>query len=187
MGSGCFACTGPKVEEKDRIQQAIDTLKCTASWDVKNHSPWTEGETSSSGSRPIAAHVFSYRELAAATKFFRADFLLGEGGFGRVYKGMLESGNQARPMLNDRMKFQQIADPVFQGQYPPRGLYQALAVAAMCVQEQPSMRPLMGDVVTALSYLSSQPNKPENQQRPNTYRLTATSTPRRICQYFTEI
>lgn len=83
-------------------------------------------------------------------------------------------------MLNDRMKFQQIADPVFQGQYPPRGLYQALAVAAMCVQEQPSMRPLMGDVVTALSYLSSQPNKPENQQRPNTYRLTATSTPRRV-------
>ncbi|CAD5184069.1 probable serine/threonine-protein kinase PBL7 isoform X1 [Musa acuminata AAA Group] len=374
MGSGCFACTGPKVDEKDRIQQAIaDTLKCTASWDVKNHSPWNEGETSSSGSRPIAAHIFSYRELAAATKFFRADFLLGEGGFGRVYKGMLESGNQivaikqlnpnglqgnreflvevlmlsllhhpnlvnligycadgdqrllvyeymplgsledhlhdlspnkrrldwntrmkiaagaakgleylhdmasppviyrdlkcsnilldegyhpklsdfglaklgpvgdnthvstrvmgtygycapeyamtgqltvksdvysfgvvllelitgrraidnsrgaeehnlvawARPMLNDRMKFRQIADPVFQGQYPPRGLYQALAVAAMCVQEQPSMRPLMADVVTALSYLSSQPNKPENQQRPNTYRLTATSTPHR--------
>lgn len=37
-----------------------------------------------------------------------------------------------------------------------RGLYQALAVAAMCLQEQAATRPLIGDVVTALSYLASQ-------------------------------
>jgi len=49
-----------------------------------------------------------------------------------------------------------MADPMLQGQYPPRGLYQALAVAAMCVQEQPNLRPLIADVVTALSYLASQ-------------------------------
>lgn len=42
----------------------------------------------------IAAHTFTFRELAAATKNFRADCLLGEGGFGRVYKGRLESTNQ---------------------------------------------------------------------------------------------
>jgi hypothetical protein len=40
----------------------------------------------------IAAHTFTFRELAAATKNFRQDCLLGEGGFGRVYKGRLESG-----------------------------------------------------------------------------------------------
>lgn len=62
----------------------------------------------------------------------------------------------ARPLFKDRRKFSQIADPMLQGEYPTRGLYQALAVAAMCVQEQPNMRPAIADVVTALSYLSSQ-------------------------------
>ena len=48
------------------------------------------------GSDQIAAQTitFSFRELAAATKYFRADCLLGEGGFGQVYKGRLESINQ---------------------------------------------------------------------------------------------
>ena len=40
------------------------------------------------------AQTFTFRELAAATKNFRADCLLGEGGFGRVYKGSLESIKQ---------------------------------------------------------------------------------------------
>ncbi|KAE9585471.1 hypothetical protein Lal_00017835 [Lupinus albus] len=62
----------------------------------------------------------------------------------------------ARPLFKDRRKFSQMADPMLQGQYPPRGLYQALAVAAMCVQEQANMRPVIADVVTALSYLASQ-------------------------------
>ncbi|KAK8494380.1 hypothetical protein V6N13_015172 [Hibiscus sabdariffa] len=59
--------------------------------------------------------------------------------------------------------FSQMADPMLQGQYPPRGLFQALAVAAMCVQEQPNMRPLIADVVTALTYLASQKFKPDTQ------------------------
>uniref|UniRef100_A0ACD5WT11 Uncharacterized protein n=1 Tax=Avena sativa TaxID=4498 RepID=A0ACD5WT11_AVESA len=67
----------------------------------------------------------------------------------------------ARPLFKDRRKFPQMADPALEGRYPPRGLYQALAVAAMCVQEQPSMRPVIGDVVTALSYLASQTYDPE--------------------------
>lgn len=46
------------------------------------------------GSNNIAAQTFTFRELAAATKNFRPDCLLGEGGFGRVYKGRLESTNQ---------------------------------------------------------------------------------------------
>ncbi|XP_057779025.1 LOW QUALITY PROTEIN: probable serine/threonine-protein kinase PBL7 [Salvia miltiorrhiza] len=62
----------------------------------------------------------------------------------------------ARPLFKDKRKFPQIADPALQGQYPTRGLYQALAIAAMCVQEQPNLRPMIADVVTALTYLSSQ-------------------------------
>ncbi|KAL8052174.1 hypothetical protein ABFX02_06G195700 [Erythranthe guttata] len=75
----------------------------------------------------------------------------------------------ARPLFKDRRKFSQMADPMLQGQYPSRGLYQALAVAAMCVQEQPNMRPLIADVVTALTYLASQKYDPDTQppQRPN--------------------
>ncbi|XP_019059707.1 PREDICTED: serine/threonine-protein kinase CDL1-like isoform X2 [Tarenaya hassleriana] len=83
----------------------------------------------------------------------------------------------ARPLFKDRRKFSQMADPMLQGQYPPRGLYQALAVAAMCVQEQPNLRPLIADVVTALSYLASQKYDPGSQQVQNS--LFAPGTPPR--------
>ncbi|KAK9288455.1 hypothetical protein L1049_016912 [Liquidambar formosana] len=69
-------------------------------------------------------------------------------------------GLQARPLFKDRRKFPKMADPLLQGRYPMRGLYQALAVAAMCLQEQAATRPLIGDVVTALSYLASQTYDP---------------------------
>lgn len=39
-----------------------------------------------------------------------------------------------------------------------RGLNQAVAVSAMCLQEEPSVRPLMSDVVSALSFLGSDPD-----------------------------
>ncbi|KAL3526263.1 hypothetical protein ACH5RR_010919 [Cinchona calisaya] len=38
--------------------------------------------------------TFSYRELAAATNNFRRESLIGEGGFGSVYKGKIESTGQ---------------------------------------------------------------------------------------------
>jgi len=40
----------------------------------------------------ISAHTFTFRELQAATKNFRDECFIGEGGFGRVYKGQLENG-----------------------------------------------------------------------------------------------
>ncbi|ESQ40186.1 hypothetical protein EUTSA_v10013827mg [Eutrema salsugineum] len=83
----------------------------------------------------------------------------------------------ARPLFKDRRKFSQMADPMIQGQYPPRGLYQALAVAAMCVQEQPNLRPLIADVVTALTYLASQKFDPMAQ--PVQASLFAPGTPPR--------
>ncbi|XP_020574458.1 probable serine/threonine-protein kinase PBL7 [Phalaenopsis equestris] len=83
----------------------------------------------------------------------------------------------ARPLFKDRRKFPQMADPTLQGQYPVRSLYQALAVAAMCVQEQPTMRPAIADVVTALTYLASQKHVPETSQ--STSRMLAPGTPPR--------
>ena len=69
---------------------------------------------------------------------------------------------KARPFFNDRRRFSKLADPQLQGRYPMRGLYQALAVASMCTQEQAAARPLIGDVVTALSYLANQSYDPSS-------------------------
>lgn len=46
------------------------------------------------GNKNIAAQTFTFRELATATKNFRQECLIGEGGFGRVYKGKLEKTGQ---------------------------------------------------------------------------------------------
>jgi hypothetical protein len=61
---------------------------------------------------------------------------------------------QAQPLLRDRKKFTQMADPLLEGKYPIKSLYQALAVAAMCLQEEADTRPLISDVVTALEFLA---------------------------------
>lgn len=44
----------------------------------------------------VPAEVFTFRELAAATENFNSDLLVGEGGFGRVYRGYLKKTNQVK-------------------------------------------------------------------------------------------
>lgn len=66
---------------------------------------------------------------------------------------------QAQPLLKDRRNFKLMADPLLEGDYPIKGLHQALAVAAMCLQEEASTRPLISDVVVALSHLSGNKTK----------------------------
>ncbi|KAI3495087.1 hypothetical protein L1887_37234 [Cichorium endivia] len=51
-----------------------------------------------------------------------------------------KTSSRARPLFNDRRKFASLADPRLEGHYPMRGLYQALAVASMCIQEQAAAR-----------------------------------------------
>ena len=65
-------------------------FKSKDSFDCKKEKDQSGG----GGARHIAAQTFTFKELAAATKNFRAECLIGEGGFGRVYKGRLESTNQ---------------------------------------------------------------------------------------------
>ena len=42
----------------------------------------------------ISTQTFTFRQLAAATKNFRDECFIGEGGFGRVYKGRLDGTGQ---------------------------------------------------------------------------------------------
>ncbi|KAK9020473.1 hypothetical protein V6N11_010497 [Hibiscus sabdariffa] len=150
------------------------------------------------GKNNIAAQSFSFRELGAATKNFRRESLLGEGGFGRVYKGILPKTGQANPPViyrdmkcsnilldgefNARLsdfglaklgpvgdkthaapmfkvpsRFPQLADPLLKGEFPKKGLHQAVAVAAMCLRDDAAVRPTMNDVVIALSFLGNEP------------------------------
>lgn len=59
----------------------------------RTQSSSNDKKVPSSSSGQATSRTFTFRELAAATKNFRADCILGEGGFGPVYKGMLD-GNQ---------------------------------------------------------------------------------------------
>ncbi|RAL54469.1 hypothetical protein DM860_001597 [Cuscuta australis] len=186
---GCFPCFGSSTKGVSRVKEVakesfkdgsaaqpnnVNKLSADKSKSRNNNDSKKEPTVAKDGTTAnIAAQTFTFRELAAATKNFRSECLLGEGGFGRVYKGQLESTGQARPLFKDRRKFPKMADPLLQGRYPMRGLYQALAVAAMCLQEQAATRPLIGDVVTALTYLASQTYDPNASAR------VGSATPRR--------
>ncbi|KAM5563134.1 putative serine/threonine-protein kinase PBL26 [Rosa sericea] len=61
----------------------------------------------------------------------------------------------AEPVFKDPHKFPKLADPLLQGDYPVRALNQAVAVAAMCLHDEAPARPLMRDVVSALSFLGT--------------------------------
>ncbi|KAL0545355.1 hypothetical protein IC582_015234 [Cucumis melo] len=67
----------------------------------------------------------------------------------------------SRPFLKDRRKFVQLVDPLLEGRYPLRCLHHAIAIAAMCLQEQPMFRPIISDIVVALEYLASQSHASE--------------------------
>jgi serine/threonine-protein kinase PBS1 len=40
------------------------------------------------------ARIFTFRELATATKNFRDETFIGQGGFGTVYKGKIDGISQ---------------------------------------------------------------------------------------------
>lgn len=56
-------------------------------------------------------------------------------------------------MFRDPNRFTELIDPLIKGEVPKKSLNQAIAVAVMCLQDDASVRPLIGDVVTALSFL----------------------------------
>lgn len=73
--------------------------------------------------------------------------------------------DQATRLMKDRSQFRWMADPALQDRYPSMDLQEALAIASMCVQQKPAMRPPIGTVVTALSRLASDVDPPESSHR----------------------
>ncbi|KAL8258978.1 hypothetical protein R6Q59_026931 [Mikania micrantha] len=62
----------------------------------------------------------------------------------------------AIPIFKNPQRFNELADPLLKGDYPEKGFHQAIAVAAMCLNEDGSVRPLISDVVTALTFLGDE-------------------------------
>ncbi|KAM7527394.1 hypothetical protein LguiB_030804 [Lonicera macranthoides] len=59
----------------------------------------------------------------------------------------------AEPIFKDSNRFSELVDPLLREEVPAKSLSQAVAVAAMCLGEDASMRPMIREVVTALSFL----------------------------------
>ncbi|KAL9395384.1 hypothetical protein Peur_009637 [Populus x canadensis] len=62
----------------------------------------------------------------------------------------------SRPFLKEQKKYCQLADPLLEGCYPRRCLNYAIAITAMCLNEEANFRPLISDILVALEYLASQ-------------------------------
>ncbi|KAM0856652.1 hypothetical protein ACQ4PT_048976 [Festuca glaucescens] len=79
------------------------------------------------------------------------ELLLGRKPVERVGESHCESiVSWAMPQITDRTKLPQIIDPVIQNTMDLRHLYQVAAVAVLCVQPEPSYRPLIADVLHSL-------------------------------------
>ncbi|WZZ40805.1 hypothetical protein YC2023_037064 [Brassica napus] len=100
-----------------------------------------------------------YRDLKCSNILLGEDYHPKLSDFGLAKVGpsgdATHVSTRARPLFKDRKNFKNMVDPLMEGDYPVRGLYQALAIAAMCVQDQPGMRPVISDVVMALDHLAS--------------------------------
>lgn len=64
--------------------------------DRRQITTWEAVGTNKESPKNIKAKSFKFRELATATNSFRQEFLIGEGGFGRVYKGKMEKTGQVK-------------------------------------------------------------------------------------------
>ncbi|KAJ1698461.1 hypothetical protein LUZ63_006973 [Rhynchospora breviuscula] len=60
----------------------------------------------------------------------------------------------ATPLFKDKKNFTKMVDPLLEGEFPLKSLYQAVAIAALCLSEEPTSRPVISDVVSALEFIA---------------------------------
>ncbi|KAL9149511.1 hypothetical protein ABFS82_12G114000 [Erythranthe guttata] len=71
-------------KSEDQINPCIRTYKPVEHWQIEYRKPPAKRRDTSA--------VFTVKEMEEATCSFSDEYLLGKGGFGRVYKGTLKSG-----------------------------------------------------------------------------------------------
>ncbi|KAL5058816.1 hypothetical protein RYX36_030420 [Vicia faba] len=96
----CFG-SRKKVKEKnlngrEDEEDDVNNLKSVGSASVSGRSlePKSEATPAENIDGSNKAEIFTFRELATATKNFRDETFIGQGGFGTVYKGKLDKTNQ---------------------------------------------------------------------------------------------
>ncbi|XP_059643760.1 probable receptor-like protein kinase At1g80640 [Cornus florida] len=76
------------------------------------------------------------------------ELLLGKGPVEKLAPAQCQSiVTWAMPQLTDRTKLPDIIDPVIRNTMDLKHLYQVAAIAVLCVQQEPSYRPLITDVL----------------------------------------
>ncbi|WJX52880.1 hypothetical protein P8452_38943 [Trifolium repens] len=94
---------------------------------------------------------FSIEEIRIATKNFNDGLIIGNGGFGNVYKGNIERCHA--PVAIKRLrpgKVDRTVDPVLKGTIKIKCLMKFVEVALSCLHHHGKQRPLMRDVVMGL-------------------------------------
>ncbi|KAF8387637.1 hypothetical protein HHK36_026290 [Tetracentron sinense] len=95
--------------------------------------------------------------------------------------------NLARPILRDKDRLEELADPRLAGKYPKDDFLRVCTIAAACVSPEVSQRPTMGEVVQSLkmvqriteyqdSMLTTSNTRPNLRQSSTTYESDGTSS-----------
>ncbi|GFY86299.1 protein kinase superfamily protein [Actinidia rufa] len=88
----CFSCTSFSRKDVRDIDDDV-AIRPAESSDHRSGGPSLSSKSKEiHGPKGNVARSFTFRELAVATRNFREVNLIGEGGFGMVYRGRLESG-----------------------------------------------------------------------------------------------
>ncbi|XP_064989485.1 probable serine/threonine-protein kinase PBL21 [Musa acuminata AAA Group] len=87
----CFPCFNPRRREVSRRIEDSGGSRSHSRF-VVDASESGKKASSVGGERSKSARKFTFRDLATATQNFKEANLIGEGGFGRVFKGRLDSG-----------------------------------------------------------------------------------------------
>ncbi|KAJ8433562.1 hypothetical protein Cgig2_018115 [Carnegiea gigantea] len=113
----------------------------------------------------LADHLFNYAmsgKLSTKADIFSFGVVLLELITGRkAFDVTKQRGCQSlvaacTPYLKDRRKYIELMDPRLRGQFPARSARHLIAVAAMCLYENPSERPHISEIVKALDFLAEE-------------------------------
>ncbi|KNA07890.1 hypothetical protein SOVF_167640 [Spinacia oleracea] len=186
----CFSCINTPRKRLTYEDQRLfdpDSPSYLYTPDGKEKSPFGPAEQDRNNQNGVdilnSAQSFTFQELAVATRNFKESNLIGEGGFGKVYKGRLDNGQGqghqslavwSRPYLKDRRKYTELVDSRLRGKFPTRSARHLIAVTSMCLNDEPHRRPSINDIVVALDYLANECVSPQ------TASSTAKSTPTRF-------